>query len=154
MSFLCLKNLTIQGACMEFSNHRRFKCAQNAEGDLGLKVAPVPFRGMLLPDLYRASEYGRADVIERCIVWCFLCAISWSMYTARKTAKSNTETQISGGGVLTLQFYHAQPAHWPSRHGFSLNRTSCDLNFYVGVKPMIVVFSLSPMTISDRFSRM
>ena len=49
-------------------NHRRFKCAQNVEGDLAMKVAPVPIRGMLLPDLYRAAEQGRADVIERYIV--------------------------------------------------------------------------------------
>ena len=93
-------------------NHRRFRCAQNVQGDLDLKVAPVDLRGMLLPDLYRASESGWADVIERYIVWCFLCAISWSMYTARKTAKSNTETQISGRSVQTLQFYHAQSAYW------------------------------------------
>ena len=135
-------------------NHRRFKCAQNVEGDLDLKVAPVDLRAMLLPDLHRATEYGWADAVGRYAVSGFLCAISRSMYTARKTATSNTETQISGGGVLTLQFYHAQPAHWPSRHGLSPNLTFRDLNIYVGMKPKIIVISLSPMIISDLFSRM
>ena len=49
-------------------NHRRFKCAQNVQGDLNHKVAPVFLRAMLLPDLFRASEHGWADVIERYIV--------------------------------------------------------------------------------------
>ena len=80
-------------------NHRRFKCAQNVQGDLAMKVAPVPIRGMLLPDLYRASKYGWADAVGRYAVSGFLCAISRSMYTARKTARSNTETQISGRSV-------------------------------------------------------